>query len=466
MRARFAKIGMTETGKASAGRAGFARTAMAVALSAGLAAGGVAFGAAPALAKEAKAPAVKLSAGFSKAAGPLQGALQKTAEKPEVKAAGDDPAKLAAALANEKTMLDQAFAAAETPDDKFVAGQFAVNLGSIAKDPAIQRRGLVSMIESGKAEGQDLAKYNYFAGSLDYQAKDYASAEKYLSAALQGGFTGADVGPLLAEAYFSDNKAAQGLDTLKAAIAAKKSAGAAVPENWYRRGIGVAYQAKMGPQAIEWAEMLVRANPSALSWLNAAQFVREFGGTGFTNQESLDLGRLLLRSGGLNSEPKYVEREYIEYVQAADPRRLPGEVFKVVNAGIAAGALPASDPFVADALSQAKGRIAADKASLPGLESDARKAPTGVTAMAAGDAFLSYDMAAKAEEMYQIALTKGGVETERVETRLGIAQVDQGKYADAKATFAKVTGTRASLAGLWSLYVDVKAAGPAAPAAS
>ena len=42
------------------------------------------------------------------------------------------------------------------------------------------------------------------------------------------------------------------------------------------------------------------------------------------------LGRLLLRSGGFQNDPKYVEREYVEYIEAADPRRLPGEVLKVV----------------------------------------------------------------------------------------------------------------------------------------
>ncbi|MDE2561227.1 MAG: hypothetical protein KGL48_03170 [Sphingomonadales bacterium] len=459
MRARFVK----------AGKAGMARTAMALALSTGLVAGGAMLGAAPALAKEEKPAPLKLSPGFTKAAGPMQKALQEAAGSADVKAAGEDPAKLGAALAKEKTMLDQAFAAASTPDDTFVAGQFAVNLGSIAKDPAIQLRGLKAMISSGKPQGQDLAKYNYFAGSLAYQAKDYASAETYLQAAVDQHFAGADVGGLLAETYFADNKPQQGLESLKAAIAAKQAAGTPAPENWYKRGMSVAYQNKLAPQAIEWSQMLVKADPSPINWLNAGQVTREFAKPEFTSQESLDLGRLLLRSGGLNNQPKFVEREYVEYVQAADPRRNPGEVVKVINAGVAAGALNASDTFVSDALSQAKGRIAGDKASLAGLESDARKAANGMTAMAAGDAFLSYDQPAKAEEMYQLALSKGGVETERVETRLGIAQADQGKYADAQTSFARVTGARKALADLWTIYAQQKAApapAPAAPAAN
>ena len=154
------------------------------------------------------------------------------------------------------------------------------------------------------------------------------------------------------------------------------------------------------------------------------------------------------------------ERDYVEYIQSADPKRLPGEALKIINEGLAAGKLRANDAFVIDSKSQAMGRIAADKASLPVLERDARAAgATAATASSAGDAFLSYDMPVKAEAMYQIALTKPGVDTTRVLIRLGIAQVDQAKYADAQANFAKVTDARAPIAQLWSAYAKNKIAG-------
>ena len=60
-----------------------------------------------------------------------------------------------------------------------------------------------------------------------------------------------------------------------------------------------------------------------------------------------------------------------------------------------------------------------------------------------------------------MALSKPGAEQDRLLTRLGIAQVDQGNYAGAQATFAKVGGTRKYLAQLWSIYAGQKAA-PAA----
>ena len=92
------------------------------------------------------------------------------------------------------------------------------------------------------------------------------------------------------------------------------------------------------------------------------------------------------------------------------------------------------------------------------LIADARAATaSAATAMAGGDAFLSYGQAAKAEELYQLALAKPGADTPRLLTRLGIAQADAGNYADAQATFGKVTGPRQPMAQLWQVYVAQKA---------
>jgi hypothetical protein len=53
-------------------------------------------------------------------------------------------------------------------------------------------------------------------------------------------------------------------------------------------------------------------------------------------------------------------------------------------------------------------------------------------------------------------MTKPGVDADRVLTRLGIAQYDLGKYADALGNFAKVGGARKQIARLWSLQATLK----------
>ncbi len=443
------------------------RTAMGAALALGLVAGGV-MTSQPAFAqKREKAPKgggqMKLSADFQKAAMPVSQAIDAAKAKPEVVAAKGKPAQLATALAAEKGMIDPLFAAATTPEDKFVAGQFAVQLGGLAEDPAMQRRGLQSMIESGKAAPADVPKFQFFIGQLAYQAKDYAGARTALQAAMQAGYKENDVDALLAEAYINDKQPQQGLTILKQAIDAKKAAGTPAPVNWYRRGLGAAYSAKLMNEAAAFSMALVEAYPTTENWGGAITVVREIGQ--FPAQETLDLMRLMGRTNSYGEE-----RDYIEYIQAADARRLPGEVQKVIQQGTAGGKLRSNDPFVTEAKTISAQRVGPDTASLPALERDARAATaTGATVSGAADAFLSYGQAAKAEELYTVALGKSGIDQARVLTRLGIAQVDQGKFGPARETLAKVpAGPRKPIAQLWAIYAGQKAAGgaPAAPAAS
>jgi hypothetical protein len=175
----------------------------------------------------------------------------------------------------------------------------------------------------------------------------------------------------------------------------------------------------------------------------------------FQAQETLDLMRLMARTNSYAND-----RDYIEYIQAADARRFPGEVVKVIQAGTTAGKIKANDPFISEARTVASGRVAADQRSLPALDRDARAPSAPVaTVSAAADTFLSYGDAAKAADLYAIALSKPGGDTARLNTRLGIAQVDKGDYAGAQATFAKVQGPRRSLAQLWAAYAAQKASG-------
>lgn len=464
----------------------FARTGLGIALAMGIAAGGMST---PALAKEkekkAEAPKITLSKGFMPAYQAAKTALDAAAKRPDVAAAQQevknaenayrtaqgkaarDAAKakydaavaaLAGMLSAENGLVDAGFTAATTPDDKFVAGQLALNLGQLSYDKKMQRRGLQTMVDSGKVSAADAAKFNYYIGGLAYDVRDYAGARTAFQAAIAGGYADPAIDGLLADAYINDNQPGEGLKVLDAAIAKR---GSAASEDWIRKGIVVAYKAKMGPEAIKFSTRLVDLYPSKDNWALAIAVVRDM--SKFQNQEQLDLMRLMDRTGSWSEA-----RDYFEYIQAADPRRLPGEALKIIDLGVASGKLQMSDVSVSDARSMAQGRIAADKASLVGLERDARAAAgTSATALAAGDAFLSYGDAAKAEAMYQIALSKPGADMPRLLTRLGIAQADQGKYAEARATFAKVDGLRAPIAGLWAAYAKSKLGGtaPVAPAA-
>lgn len=363
-------------------------------------------------------------------------------------------------VAPEKAQLDALFTAATSPDDRYGGGTLAISLGDLAKDTGVQRRGLEAMLGSGKVAPADAPRLQYYLGQFAFDQRDFATARTALQTAVTGGFQDNDVHGLLAEAYLSDNQVPQGLIVLKQAIAARNATPNKAPAGWYRRGLGAAYTAKLLDQAADFAMSLVQAYPAANNWAGAITVVREIGK--FPPQETLDLMRLMGRTNSYLEE-----RDYVEYIQAADARRLPGEVLKVIDTGIAAGKLRAADPFVSEARTIANGRIAADRASLVSLERDARSpSATASTVSGAADAFLSYGDAAKAEALLKIALGKPGAENDRLQTRLGIAQLDQGNFAGAQASFAKVGGTRKYIAQLWGIYAAQKAAPAPAPAAA
>ena len=410
--------------------------------------GAATYVAAPAIAatKPAPAPKIALSKTFQPVYGAMAKAIADAKVRPDVVAARTNvttaqtalqqargaarnqaQANLDAALSvlgglvsAERTQLDGLFAAATSPDDNYGAGTQAIGLGDLIKDTRMQRRGLEAMLASGKVAPADAPRLQYFLGQFAYDMRDYAAARTALQAAISAGFAENDIDGLLAEAYFADNQSAQGLIVLKQAIDRRNATPNKAPAGWYRRGLGVAYKAQLLDQAFAYSMGLVQAYPTTDNWAGAITVVREVGK--FGPQETLDLMRLM---GRTNSYAE--ERDYIEYIQAADARRLPGEVLKVIEAGsascklrfrrghsntttvdvtttqqgpnttrvtvtpVCASSGAPDDPFIVEAFTLATGRVAADRASLPAFERDARApAATAATVSGAADALLSY----------------------------------------------------------------------------
>ena len=142
----------------------------------------------------------------------------------------------AATAAQAKTAVDQAVAAVENEDDRFMAGSLAYTLAGKMKDPALQRTGLKMMIDSGKAAPELLPQLNAAAGQLAFQAQDQAEAQKYLQQAVDLNYPDASVKVMLGESYMASKQTAKGMQTLKSAITDSKASGKLAPDSWYRRG--------------------------------------------------------------------------------------------------------------------------------------------------------------------------------------------------------------------------------------
>lgn len=439
------------------------RVALAVAVSAGL--GAVALPV-PASAKaKPEVSKITFSPAFAKAAAELDKAVSEssknaavTAAAEKVRAAATPAAKQAAqaevdaALGGAQAKLAAAAAVATTPGDKLKLGEITRNVGVLFSDPAQQHTGLVSMIDSGVLAPEQLGQVQFLAGVTAYQYGDYAGAIQYIKPSFDSGYRdqGGLIERVLADSYKRTNNNAAALELAQRNLAAARAAGTKPSEEAIRVALQAAYDAKNVASSADLCAELARNYPTTKSWTSALGVVRQLAA--LPAQENLDLMRLMFRTGAMTEK-----RDYFEYIENVDPRRQPGEALKVMDAGVASGKVTSAE--VAEYRQIANGRLAADKASLASLERDAHSATAPMnTITAAADAFLGYGQPVKAEELYKIALAKPGADKDRAFMRIGIAQVDQGKYADAKQSFGQVTGNRLSVAKVWIAYVDTKAA--------
>ncbi|WP_252257851.1 hypothetical protein [Erythrobacter aurantius] len=367
-----------------------------------------------------------------------------------------------ASVAALRPQIDALIPLLNTADEKIAGGGLVFNAGVKGSDRGLQLQGMELMVASGKVPAEQAGRYNFIAYQLANEQRDYAKGRRYLQGAIDNNFTTETIGRsdleiAMAESFFASNDLTQGYEYLKKAITDRKAQGLAVEEQWYRRGVTVAYENQSVPQVYDFVTMWIGEFPTSNNWRDAVNLTRNLNT--FQPGEILDLFRLARRVDALQDASDY---DY--YVEAADPRRLPKEVKDVIDEGKAAGVITSSNLFITEAEQVASGRIQSDRADLPALERDAMAADAGLrTVMAAAGAFLSYDDFAKAERFYERALTMPGVDTNEALIRLAVAQIELGKFDAARTALGRVTGARMPIAMLWAAYADEKE-GAAAPA--
>lgn len=367
-----------------------------------------------------------------------------------------DATNTTADYAGAKAQVPAMIAAIDSQYDRFFAGNITFQLGAKSSDLALQRRGLELMLESGRGTPADIGLFRYFLGGVFFDQQDYEGARRELQASLAAGFQGnfeqqQDPWGLIASSYFKQNRFQEGLAFLKDAATQRAAAGQPVRDSWLGSALAIATEQGLATEAGDWAGLLVQMRPGAASWAQAIQVVGSLAQD--DPKTMLDVMRLMSLAGAMQDR-----NDYIRYIEAADPRIMSNEVSRVLDAGVQAGVLTRNDEYYVETKRVVDDNAARDRSEAPALAAEARAASgTARSAQNAGDVYLSLGSFAEAEAMYTLGLQKAGGDRDLLLTRLGIAQVHQGKYAEAKATLAQVTGTRAAVARLWSAYADGRA---------
>jgi tetratricopeptide (TPR) repeat protein len=350
--------------------------------------------------------------------------------------------------------LDALEALATNDDEKFFVANFRLTTSANLKDNPTTLRALDALIANPKTDPANLGQYYFFRGDIAQGMKKSAEAIPFLLKARELGYApnGANLNLLIAQAQFDAGQLEAAVGSIDAAIKVEEAAGRKAPLAWYRIAVDRLYRGGKKAAASEWLGRQMAAHPSAEGWratlLVYMEQTREKG-VPMDADLQLDVFRLMRAAKAMGGE-----FDYQEYADLAQRRGLPWEAKAVIEEGRAAGKIQATNVAINELYRSAVVREKAE-GSLAAEEKTATAAANGTAAKNVGDAYLGSRNFTKAAELYRVALQKGGVDANLVNTRLGIALAMLGQKAEAKAAFGAVSATpRSEVARFWTTWID------------
>lgn len=346
--------------------------------------------------------------------------------------------------------LPAARSGAQSADARYVLGQLLLRWGLGTQNVQLQSEAIDTLIASGGAQAAELPRLYDSQATLAIAAGNRQRTEAALTRLAELSPNDPAVVVRLAQLRNEQRRPQEAMALLERAITMSQAAGHAAPESWYRMALRLAFDNRM-PQALPLSRALVAAYPTPVHWRDALLIYRDL--SQFDEATRIDHFRLMRASGALSGE-----RDYFEVASLLHQRGFPAEASAVLQEGVTARQVNASEGGFRDLIA-ATGRSAAqDRASIAASLRDARASAQGRIALVTADALYGHGRYADAAELYRAALQRGGLDANMVNTRLGASLALAGQRAEAEAAFRAVTGPRAELAQYWLAWLARPAA--------
>lgn len=366
-------------------------------------------------------------------------------------AAAADAALTAKDLATADTQITAAEAVAKNDDERYYAARLRLQLEVERKNQAGQLKALQVLSTSPRTPPETQraygAIYHYALGEQLLAQKKAAEALPALLKARELGSDQADLPVLLANAYAATGKQAEAVAEVERAIQSSKTAGRKPPADWYKFAIPRVNQLGDRAATATWLTRFIQEYPTVQNWRWG---ISVFGlGASEDKFERIALYRLMRSTNSLAGRS-----DYANYAYMAQSAGLPWEAVTVIEDGRKSGAIPSGDADTQRTYTASQAAVKSE-GSLDALAKQAAGAATGKNAVGTADAFLASGNNARALELYDVALQKGGVNADQVNLSRGVALQRLGRKDEAKAAFQLVkAGPYANLALLWSASVD------------
>jgi tetratricopeptide (TPR) repeat protein len=340
----------------------------------------------------------------------------------------------------------------KTPYDEHVINALAGSAYARMNNYADAEKAFEAQVNDGFTDQSDLPRIVKATAQINYQLKNYDKAIEYGNRAIKGGFGDEEVNVIVGQSYYlkGDWKGTQKFITPM--VDGDIKAGRQPKDQSLQLLMSACVKLEDSDCVTKSLEKLVAYYPKPDYWKDLLYTLQQDRTQTQSDKNTLQLYRLM-------SEVDVLSRadDYTEMAQLAMEQGSPGEAQHILEKGFSKGVF--SDQRTKDKnqrlLDAAKKAAAADQASLPKIESDAKNAPTGDKDVGVGLAYLGYGQYDKASDLLSQGLSKGGVKSDaEAHLLLGIAQLKAGQKDEAVKSFHAVKGdpTLERLANLWSLH--------------
>jgi tetratricopeptide (TPR) repeat protein len=346
--------------------------------------------------------------------------------------------------------LPAATASVTSPGGRYAIGRFQLEIGTAVNNVAMQGQGLDNLLASGQVEAAQLPIIYRNQAVLANNAGNKAKAESAYAKVVELSPNDPEALISLAQVKNDMKKPAEAVQLISRAIELKRSAGQKPDESWYKYALKLAFDGRSNPALREMSQKLSRdlvtAYPTKENWRDSVLIFRDTNN--LDAAADLDTLRFMRASGSLAGE-----RDWYDLVDGLYKNGNYAEAKAVLDDGAAKKMIDPKKAAFAELVRLTNARMSGDRASLPGEESKAMAAASGATALKIGDAFYGYGEHSKAIALYRAALTKGGVDSNLVNTRLAMALLASGDRAGAETAFRSLTGPRQNLGAFWLAWL-------------
>jgi tetratricopeptide (TPR) repeat protein len=333
-----------------------------------------------------------------------------------------------------------------TPYDNYIVNELRGYCAFSAKDTATALRAYEANLSSQYATKASMPGRVKALMQIHYNSKNYGKAIEYGQRAIGNGTADADVYTLVAQSYYVQDDFKNARDFTGKWIADQEKRGQTPKQNILNMYVTSCMKLNDAACTGKGFEKVVSYYPNPDAWANLMQALFK-GGDEANMLQTYRLATEVnaMRNGG----------DYTEMAQLALEKGLPAEAQAAIEAGFTRKAFVEKRDVDRNnrLLANAKGRIAADKASLAQRDKQAAASKNGDADVVVAEAYLSYGQYAEAISAAQRGIAKGVTNPADAQLVLGIAHYRAGNKAEAVKVFKSVKGNEGlqRLAKLWSL---------------